>query len=150
MTINQFNNKCKICHKEYDHIHFQCTTHDGKNICDSCFDEKYIICSRCGNIKEIENSLYNLDDEWKCNNCFTCEEKSQYVASRCSFCSENLGLLYSNDYEGIIFSDCDLYLCEECGDKHMKKCDICGIWDIKGNLKEVNGFLKCKVCISNN
>ena len=97
-------------------------TFQGDCVCESCFENDYIMCCECGEIERIIYATYTEENGYYCarcaEDCLTyCECCERYVES------DNVHRVYeyssSGDYEFMCI-DCinnnDIYTCSQCGE----------------------------------
>lgn len=103
--------QCHICH-EYFQLHTLTEVEHDVFVCDTCFEDNYFVCDRCGNILPIEEQ--SDDDETFCESCM-----AEHVGA-CEDCGEII--FDDEDY----FSDDNHILCDSCADNYTMPCSWCG------------------------
>jgi hypothetical protein len=106
--------------------------HDGRMICDDCYDSNYFECQECGEIWH-EDYMHHANGDQLCDDCF---EKYHL----CSLCDK-----YVLEEEGSYYQDD--FICDGCSSSVE-----CGICDKKVDIQEDNGLLKhelyiCSSCL---
>ena len=89
----------------------------GEIFCNTCYNELFSACGRCGDTKYQEDLVYSdvLEDDF-CSSCF------DDLHTKCTECGEVLAY----DHVGTVSSETDEDYCEECYNLTFTKCKECG------------------------
>lgn len=118
-------NICDCCGYRYlvDDLH---EGPDGNLYCDGCFDDKFEVCSRCGEVCDREDA--RRVGKWDDTLCPDCAEE---VAVQCTCCGN---WFFDNDVS-LVGDD---YLCDDCFTEHedeIAPCSTCGTLWYEENLR---------------
>jgi hypothetical protein len=126
---------CPECGQPFDEECMVST--DSGLVCETCREEYYVRCQRCGNYVHEDNTKEGLDGNTYCESCFD----SRYVV--CSNCDTVMDRDDAFSYGGSAY-------CNECRDELFSTCDHCGEWvpnDELNHLERRDEYL-CNNCYS--
>lgn len=124
-------------------------THDGKVICEDCFDRFYYVCEDCGEIFPHSDTIeiggtFNILLRIVCQECFEdgCN-RGEYIT-----CSDCGGAIFIGD--DITTRDGDI-ICQECFENYYYTCEDCGKVVHGSDITSVdNGdIFICDSCLNN-
>jgi len=100
--------------------------------CQSCWDDRFSHCERCGYAYDIDD-VFNCDDSYYCPDC---ADRIGYVS--CDRCGD-----MTRDYT--ITKDSEKYYCDGCAEYRVNYCSECGcLYEFASNW--CNGCDKCTDC----
>lgn len=114
---------------------------DSSILCESCYDELYTECHRCGS-SGLKENMREVDGEYYCQSCYD----DHFIG--CELCG---GTISVDDSFNMKKDDGnEITVCEGCFDDRSRKCDGCEeYWD-RGDIRETeegNGY--CPDCFPN-
>jgi hypothetical protein len=142
------NNVEDVCDNCVENHYYQCercedyvlntyTTHDGDCVCESCSEEHYHSCDHCGDLYPEDVQMVETCYGETCPDCL---ENNFYVCNDCECYTRST----ETDSEGN-------RLCEECADKHYRRCEYCGDLSHEDiELTDTQIGEVCDECIKNN
>lgn len=86
------------------------------DLCESCCDEIYTRCERCGEYTRNEDTI-SVDGETWCDSCF---DRHGFI---CEDCEENYHVRYSNTVE--LYDGGERTVCDNCLDQKYTRCADC-------------------------
>lgn len=87
---------------------------EGDEYCESCYNELFATCVRCGTVHRVED-MFDTEDGWVCRECLNDEG---YV--ECNWC-----MTLVRPERAIETGDGDTY-CRHCARRHVRSCEKCG------------------------
>ena len=112
-------NQCVSCGDWTDSVY---EDSEGSPLCLGCYEDKYVVCSECGEVSPIEDCIA-VNEEWVCQSCINdhyhqCEECGRYI------------------HEGYEFYDnYGRAICEDCYEESSKSGWIAGYHEYPRNFK---------------
>lgn len=138
---SQSSNICCCCQEVFSSREVQdedgCRFHGDRLYCESCFDEWFFCCPRCGEFHSLEDSVRISDiGEYWCQSC------TDYNAYCCPACDE----YFSSGRAGSDDTGDGQWYCDGCLEAFFKECEHCGTYYQDG-LVPVDGDLYCRDCL---
>ena len=118
---------------------------DGEWYCEDCFDERFTVCARCGEIIEQDEAYFSPDGEPYCEDCFN---------DNCVVCERCGETIWSDNAFEVRTSTrgATQEWCEDCADNYATRCEDCGEWfsDSINYIRYVLGVERnvCEDCLS--
>lgn len=132
--------ECDDCHEWFD-MDNEGGTYGDNYVCQSCIDNNYYRCDRCGELMEQgSDSVYTAPNEdTLCESCF---ENNCFICERCDEpeWSDNAQTVYGND-------NGEETCCQVCADEIATRCDDCGENIINDELVNLGDEYYCSDCI---
>jgi hypothetical protein len=104
---------CERCGEYFNASEIRCTA-DGRDICDSCYEDSYFTCERCDGVYEWESHYTTVADTYICTSCY---DRHYFTCDEC-------GEIHHRNYRNIVAGDS--CICNGCRDACYIRCAHCG------------------------
>lgn len=103
--------KCREC-GEFHHVDEKAGEYGGDGLCESCYDESFATCEKCGEIIRLDDAHF-FNETMYCDGCY-----EDNVAT-CRSCGNELSRVDNYHIDGHDY-------CEDCYCNNFTTCDDCG------------------------
>lgn len=112
--------------------------YDDECYCESCFNEQYDYCEKCGNDIPVDDMSEVHDGKHSRYVCNNCRDRNYTYCNECN-------KYYPNDKVSKVGDD---YICQKCFEDNYSTCDICEEYTKEVTL--VDGKHICNDCLESN